>query len=458
VALRLDPRAPSGINARLQGAIILGFGGLLALPLIFLGSQDSLVPTLIAIGIAGFVCVIAILGPEKTGIIILMGGFFTAPWYKGASPSPASPVTATDLLLFFGFALLLPRILAGRLRLPLVYWYGVLIVLTTGMIASAASVRPTESYLNLTFWMIVMIGLPVAFSMWGPSLTVIDLLASSFVVGQVFSFVLGYLRGYVGQGRHAGMATHPNFFAEGGMLALALLIYLAYRHFGKSALWSAAIVAGVVVCGGTVYLSGSRAAIVVVAVLVLMIPVVERRALTTVVFAGFIGLGIVAVPLIADFAGNESAIGRLLGGGGSSQSNTARTLGLNEGIDRFLGNPFVGDGLVDLFDIHNNFVEVAVAIGVIGTFGYLLVLYAFARPILGRGELRRISYPVWAYIGFGATVPSLYDRSSWTCIGLSVVAMVEFERLRRERHQGITPDRQEPVTPVRAATRSGAAS
>jgi hypothetical protein len=446
------------LNSRVQGAVILGFGGFLSLVLVFLGSRDSLIATLIAIGVAGFICTIAVIGPEKTGVLILMGGFFTAPWYKGASPSPASPVTATDLLLFFGFALLLPRILTGKLRLPVVYWLGALIVLMAGMIASAASVSPKESYLSLFFWMVVMIGLPVAFSMWGPSLVVIDLLASSFVVGQMFSFVLGYLKGYIAQGRHAGMATHPNFFAEGGMLALALLIYLAYRHFGKSTLWTVAIVGSGLVCAGTVYLSGSRAAIVVVAVLVLMIPIVERRALTTVFFAGGIGLGIVALPVIADLAGKESAIGRLTGGGGASQSNTARTLGLDEGIDRFFANPLLGDGLVDLFDIHNNFVEVAVAIGVFGTFGYLLVLYSFARPILGRGELRRISYPVWAYIGFGATVPSLYDRSSWTCIGLSVVAMVEFERLRRERHDGVPSDSEPVVTPSRVATRSGAPS
>ena len=41
-----------------------------------------------------------------------------------------------------------------------------------------------------------------------------------------------------------------------------------------------------VVCSGTVYLSGSRAAIVVVAVLVLMIPFVERKALTYFVLGG----------------------------------------------------------------------------------------------------------------------------------------------------------------------------
>ncbi len=60
---------------------------------------------------------------------------------------------------------------------------------------------------------------------------------------------------------------------------------------------------------------------------------------------------------------------------------------------------------MDLFDIHNNFVEVAVGIGVFGLAGYLLVLYAFAKPLFGHGEYRRLGYVVWGYIGFGATVP-----------------------------------------------------
>jgi hypothetical protein len=434
-------------------AVLFG-AGLLSAVLVLLATRDSLILTAVAVGVAGFVCVVAVLGPEKTGILLLMAGFFTAPWYKGTAPSPASPVTATDALVLLGFALLLPRILAGKLRLPLTYWLGVSLVLVAGLVASAGSTSPQESLISLTFWMVVMIGLPVAFAMWGPSLKVIDLLACSFVVGQIYSLLAGWANGYVAQGRHGGMATHPNYFAEGGMLALALLIYLGYRHFGRSWLWSAGIIGSAAVCALSVHLSGSRAAIVVVAVLVLMIPFVERSAITGFVLATVVALAIVALPLLADLAGSGSAIDRLAGGGGSSQSNSARTLGLDEGLDRFFANPLLGDGLVDLFDIHNNFLEVAVAIGVFGLAGYLMVLYAFARPILGRGELRRLCYPVWGYIGFGATVPSLYDRSIWTVVALSVVAMVELERLRAD------PDPTPPIapTPLRPGTRAGATS
>ena len=442
-----------GVVSRGETAGVLVGAGLLAAVLVFMATRDSTVLTFAAVGVAGFVCVLAVLGPEKTGVLLLMAGFFTAPWYKGTAPSPASPVTATDALVLLGFALLLPRILQGKLKLPVIYWVGVSLVLVAGLIASAGATSPGESFISLVFWMVVMVGMPVSFAMWGPSLVVIDLLAGSFVVGQMFSFVAGWANGYVAQGRHAGMATHPNYFAEGGMLALALLIYLAYRHFGQSWLWSTGILFAAGVCAATVHLSGSRAAIVVVAVLVLMIPFVERSAISGFVLAGLGALVILALPILADLAGQGSAIDRLAGGGGSSQSDSARTLGLDEGVDRFLAHPIKGDGLVDLFDIHNNFLEVAVAIGIFGLAGYLLVLYAFARPIFGKGELRRLCYPVWGYIGFGATVPSLYDRSIWTVVALSVVAMLEFERLKTKAPTSAT----EPP-PLRLETSSGAAS
>lgn len=447
------------VPTRIESALVVGGLGVLAALLVAMAAQGlsgDMLPTYVALGAAVFVALLSVLGAEKMGLLLLTGGFFTAPFYKGTGPSLESPVTATDALVLLGFMLLLPRVLAGRVRLPTIYWVGTSLVLVAGLVSSAASVDPVKSYISLVFWMIVMIGLPVTFAAWNPSLTVIDLLASSFVVGQMFSFAAGWAKGYIAQGRHGGLATHPNYFAEGGMLALALLVYLAYRHFGRSWLWSTAIVGATAVCAATVYLSGSRAALVVVAVLVLMIPFVERSALIGFVMALFVALAIVALPILTDMAGKGSALDRLTGGSGASQSDSARFLGLDEGIKRFLAHPIRGDGLVDLFDIHNNYLEVAVATGVFGLVGYLLVLYTFARPVLGPGRLRRLCYPVFAYIGFGATVPSLYDRSIWTVVSLSVVAMIEYERIKQERASAGTPE--EPTTAVTARPRAGATS
>jgi hypothetical protein len=172
----------------------------------------------------------------------------------------------------------------------------------------------------------------------------------------------------------------------------------------------------------------------VVAVLILMVPVVERSALTGFLFAALGALTFLVLPFVAGYAGEGSSIARLAEGDTSARySNTERTLGIAEGIDRFFDHPLRGTGLIELYEIHNNFLEVVVAIGIFGLVGYLMVLYTFARPLFSLGEYRRLCYCVWGYIGFGATVPSLYDRSIWAVMALSVVAMIEHERRRLDR-------------------------
>lgn len=386
----------------------------------------------VAVGAAVMITTLAILGAERMGLLLLVCAFFTAPFYKGvAVPSTGSPITATDLLFVMAFSLLLPTLMKGRLQLPTLYFIGVGVVFATGLIASAASVEPTSSLIALTLWMMVMLGLPVAMGLLGPPGRLVDLMAAAFIAGHIFSTAYGVARGYIGQGRHYGLATHPNYFAEAGMLALALLLYLAYRHRDR---WMLLIVPAAGICGVSVILSGSRAATLVVAVLVLMVPVVERSAVTGFILAILGALAFFMLPIVAGFTGTGSSIARLAGDDDISGrfSNQARSLHLEEGWDRFLGSPLLGSGLIErfLFEVHNNFLEVAIAIGIFGLAGYLMVLYSFARPLFSLGEYRRLCYGAWAYIGFGATVPGIYDRTIWSVMALSAVAVVEYERVR----------------------------
>ena len=402
--------------------------GLLVAALVLVATTDERILTYVALGGAGAVAVFSVLGPERTGVLVLIAAYFTAPFYKGTAPNEASLATGTDGLLFLGLLLLLPRILRGRLRMPIIYWAGIALVLTAGVVASGAAADPRESFTSLAFWMVVMLGLPVAFAMWGPSMVVIDLLATSYIAGQIFSFAVGWAKGNIAQDRHAGLSTHPNYFAQASMLSIALLIYLAYRYFGKSFWLSVAWVAAAGACSAGVILSGSRAATLVVAVLILMVPIVERSAFTGLLMALCGALFVAGLPILADIAGEGSSIDRLTGGGGAQFSNSERERGLRAGLDLFFEHPLRGTGLItdNLYTIHNNYLEVAVAIGIFGFAGYLLVLYVFARPILGKGDTRRLTYCVWGYIGFGATVPSLYDRSVWAVVVLSTVPVLQY--------------------------------
>ena len=440
------PRAPRP-PGRLAAVQLYAAAAVVVALLVYV-STLGLIFAAVAVGAAVMITMLAVLGAERMGLLLLVGAFFTAPFYKGvAVPSTGSPVTATDLLFLMAFSLLLPTLMKGRLQLPTLYFIGVAVVFAAGLIASAASIEPTPSLIALTLWMMVMLGLPVGMGLLGPSGRLIDLMVAAFVAGHIFSMGYGIARGYVGQGRHYGLASHPNYFAESGMLALALLIYLGYRYRDR---WMLLIVPAAGICGVSVIMSGSRAATVVVAVLVLMVPVVERSAITGFLLAILAALAFFVLPIIAGFTGTGSSIARLAGDDDISgrYSNQARSLHLEDGWDRFLQSPFLGSGLIErfLFEVHNNFLEVAIAIGIFGLAGYLMVLYSFARPLFSLGEYRRLCYGAWAYIGFGATVPGIYDRTIWSVMALSAVAVVEYERVR-------TANKDRPV-PVDAPGRA----
>lgn len=394
---------------------------LLAGALAFLSATGDLVTSGVAVGVAVYVALLATLGTTKVGIITLMGAFATAPAYKGLLPA-ADPVTPTDAMLLVGFGLLLPEMLKNKLRLPLVYIIGVSIVFSFGMIATVMSDRSLESAFALAFWLVVMVGLPIAVVVWRPSGRVIQLLAWTYVIGHLGSWAGGIVTGKITGGRHYGMTNHPNYFAEAGIMAIALLIYLFFEH--RAWLARTLVMGAAVVVGVSILLSGSRGATLVVAVMVVMIPLVERSAITGFVYALVGALLVAAAPFLLDITGNTSAIDRLLGGGSSSGSDTARSAGLQSGWDRFWASPWFGDGLIDLFDIHNNLLEVAVGIGIFGLFGFLLVLFALARPLFENVPHRRLCYTVWAYMGWGLLIPSLYDRTLWVPMCLAAICWV----------------------------------
>ena len=421
----LSRKPPGPRRVRLDSLLATGFLTGLAIVLTALASQGML-GIIVAAAAAAYILLLAVLGREGTGIATLMAAYATAPMYKGIAPAGGSIVTATDALTALGFMLLLPTLLQHRVKLPGMFLLGGIVVFVTGSIASVASDDPTKSYFTLILWLATMIGVPSMIAMWNPRNGLIDTLCWCYVFGQTVNFGVAIVYGPGAQGRYAGLGTHPNYFAQAGLITFCILLYLLWRVQGL-ALRLLVIGAGVM-CGATIYLSGSRAAMVVAAVIIVMIPVVERSAVMGFVYAICGALFVIAIPILVDISGESSALGRLVGGNSSNLSDQARELGQKSGLERFFDRPFVGTGLIDLFDIHNNYLEVAAAIGVFGLVGFLLVIYVFARPLFSDVEHRRLLYVAWAYIGFGATVPGFYDRSIWLPLALGMMAVLEYAR------------------------------
>lgn len=373
----------------------------------------------ISVGAAGFTAALVVLTPKRLGIALLAVAFFTAPFYKGLTLVGA--VTLTDLCLVLGFTLLLPTLATNRLELSPLYLWSATAVLLIGTLSSVMSARPIESLVTLVQWGVCIVLLPVALVALGPSHRLIDRFAWAFVAGHVFDTVWAVGLTAPEDGRYAGLTPHSNYFAEAGMMSTALLLHLFRRTTNRWVWW-----ASLVVSVSSVYLSGGRAATLVLAGLLVLIPIVERTAAAGYFTALGGAVGAVALGHLISVSDDSSSLGRLAGEGGATVSDRARGAGFDEGMERFWEAPFFGSGLIDLSVVHNNFLEVGIAIGILGLFAYCTMMLALLRPLFGHSEMRRLCYAVIAYIGFGLTTPSLTDRTIWMAVALSVVVFRGF--------------------------------
>jgi hypothetical protein len=403
----------------------------------------GLTTALVAVGLVLALLALIVAGPERVGVLLVAGAFVTAPMYKPLAPA-GSAITPTDHCLVGGFALMLPRILRNKFDLPVQYVLAGVVIFATGLVGSLASDQTAVALLALGFWVATMFVLLVGVHLWRPTSTEIQLMAWLFVVGQGFSFAYGMATGASFGGRFYGLTIHPNYFAEAGLLCFALLLHLSSvtAHRWRWVVWCAMAFSVY-----TIFISGSRAGMLGLAAIIAIIPVVERSAMRMYVLS--LGAAGGAVFLSQHTALlTHGALGRLTGHGTASGSDEVRTRGLQAGWHRFLDHPLSGSGLVDLFDVHNNYLEVAIGVGIFGFVAVLVVLYTLVRPlVLGTHPLRRLCYPVFAYGVFGATTPSLYDRTFWVGMCLCIVAVVAERQTRREAAVGRPPDELPPRRP-----------
>jgi hypothetical protein len=403
--------------------VLLYAGAVLVLVAALMLAVNGLMTALIAVGLILVAIALVVFGPERVGVLAIAVAFVTAPMYKRLAP-PGTPVTPTDLALVAGFALMLPRLLRNKFDLPVQYVVAVAIIFATGMIGSFVAEVPLFAIVALFFWLATMFVLPVGVHLWRPSSNEIRAMGWLFVVGQGFSFAYGVATGAASGGRFYGLTIHPNYFGEAGLLSLALLLHITTVTPSR---WRWVVWAAMAFSVYTIFISGSRAGMLGLAAMLVIIPVVERSAVRVYFLA--IGAAGFALYLSQNTALlTHGALGRLLGHGTASGSDEARTQGLHYGWERFLDHPVSGSGLVDLFEVHNNYLEAVIGVGIFGFVAFLVVLATLVMPLLSTHPLRRLSYPVFAYGVFGATTPSLYDRTFWVAMSLSIVAVVAVRR------------------------------
>jgi hypothetical protein len=397
-------------------------GGVLVMLLGLVLAEDSLIlGVLMCLAIIGLTALMAF-GAENVAIGFLVLAFVTAPAYRGLQALSGGLATPTDLCLVAGLVLLLPTVLRGHLRLPPPYVIGVSIVAFFGLVASLFAESIIFSIFSLLQWMFFLAVLPIVIAWWRPGVKVVVTLLWAYVVGQSLSLLDALAEGPTVGNRYQGLSHHINAFGMAGMTAMVILMYL--YHYHRSAQAKAIVVGTGLAMLASVVMSGSRAALVVAAVIIVVSPLVERSAISG-VGLGFLGLGgLIALPLLIQSGHAGSAITRLTGDATAKVADQARGIGLDEGFRRLRESPILGGGLGDVEVIHNVFLEVAAGIGLIGLGGYLGVMFVMSRPLIMEHPHRRLAYMPLAWVGMAPALPSLYDRTMWVPVSLSILVVI----------------------------------
>ena len=432
--------------ARFGGALALTAGVLLLLVLLVLATSDTILAIGACVAAAGLTGVIA-LGPARAGVVVMALAFATAPAYRGIEGLSGGVATPTDIFLVLAILLLLPGLLSTqRLGLPTPFVAGVTLVAVTGFVASLLAESPIFSLFPLIQWLFFLAGLPLVIAWWRPGVKTVVLLLWAYVLGHMASTAYALATGPVVGNRYQGLTHHTNAFGMAGMTAMAILLYLFMHHRGTQA--RVIILGAGAVSLASVIMSGSRAAVVVAAVLILIIPIVERSALVGFVTSIVGAIGIVAIPLLVQSGHGGSALTRLAGDGTAVVADQARSSGLDYGFARFLDSPIIGSGLANVELVHNVLLEVAVGIGIFGFVGYLMVMYVLCRPLIGNHPYRRLAYLPVAWLGIAPALPGLFDRTMWVAISLSILAVITSDQDTDE--EGTAAEAAPPVPPRRS--------
>lgn len=391
-----------------------------AVALVLLADRDpalGILGLIASIGALALVC----LGPEKLGTALMVLALFLAP-QDALRPPGGGVVTLGDVCLVLGIALLVPTMARNRARAPFLFVVGAIGLVLTSSLTSALAAAGIVSLEVALRMLLASVALPAAFLAWHPTLRTTDWLIWAYVLGQIASTAFGLIDGALVNGRHQGNSTHPNFFAFGGLLATVALLHLWHRVPPRNhwMIWACGAVTAY-----SVSMSGSRGALLALALVIAIYPLIERSVMSAYVL---IAATLAAVPalgwLIDTFATDNSALGRLFGDSSTAYSDDTRSTALEQGWDRFMSSPIIGTGYDQLLATHNIFLQVAIAVGILGLGAWLVMIVPFVSPLLGTHPLRRLGYVTLAYLAMGMTEPSLWERLVWCPLAVALLAAV----------------------------------
>lgn len=393
--------------------------GLLTAALTALAVQ-SLLLGIAAVVLAAGVAVVAVLGAELVGFGCLMLASACGP-LDGLRLGGL--LTAADIFYGLGFVLLLPRRINQPISLPSGFGLAIAGLAAVTLLTTIASDAPGQSAHEGIRLMIAVVLLPLGLALYRPSLFRIDLLAWSYIAGEVINTVAAIV-GPEAQGRRIGLTQHPNYLGMDGTFGCCLALYLATRpgrEYDKQRPWAWAAAGICTVC---ILVSGSRTALLAVFVIAIFYPIVERTfsSITILTVGGL--AGVLSAAWLAETFGSGSALNRLFHGGLSSQySDEARSQNFDASWAQYLKHPIWGQGFhKNDYLTHDVLLQIPLALGIPGLIFFLLLIWSLVRVLFVGGRLKGLGYAAVAYASMLPTTPAIWDRNIWSALALAVLA------------------------------------
>lgn len=433
-----DAAAPHPVRI---GAVTAVGAIVLLLVVVWLATQSTTLAWITVVLTGGLVVTLAA-GLVRTGTALNILGVFVAPMTGLTLPGGASFVTFTDLFLLLGFALLAPTLLGRRLHLPWAFVIGGGVLFLGSTLGSLMSASPVTSLNLMMRVMIALLFLPLLFAWWRPSPRVLTMLAGAYVLGVCANVASAlFLGGRTEAGRYTGLAETPTAMGYASVLGLSILPFLltvASTRLSR-VFWAGTALT----CLLGIWISGSRTGLVVLVVLALIYPVVERSLKVTLALVAMGGLLAANLNRLLDQNGGTNALARLLGGSGADRSDQARIDGLQDALAVFREHPLMGNGYnFENFLAHNLYVQVLACAGIIGLLAFLILLWSFVEPLFRVARpWGLLAYPALTYVVAGPITPNLGSRYVTVVLGLSIVIATSDAFRKRSEPDEEPPER-----------------
>lgn len=385
-------------------------------PLLVLPIALQSVPAAIACAVVLTVTIsISVIGSAATGRGVLLLAFGTAPLNL---LQPLPELELSDCFFAAGFFLLIPQLLATRIHLPKAILIGALGILTIGPLSALASGQTSVDFYRLMQVVPGVVLLPILIAWWRPGHRATVAAAGAYLLGNTVSVAACFFQDAPPGGRYAGLTEQPNYFGVALAVGLALVPFLL-QAVPPRYRWI--VVFAAVSSGYGIWISGSRAGLVCAVAVLVLYPLLQRSIPVALFTATLYFPAILLFTAASPGAGATNALGRLLGGGTSRFADEQRAAARQAGIEEFLAHPILGAGWS--WWIHNGYVQVAAAMGILGLASYLLILAALLRPLATEPlPYRLLALPALAVALISASDPWVGGRHIWCMAALALTA------------------------------------